>query len=143
MRIWFEVKAKYLKMLETGAEKIVYETYLIEAVSFTDAEAKATKELEKFMIGEFEISAVGKKRFSDCFFTFKGDIYYKVRLYFITLDERSGKKKKLATNMLVQASNLEEAVSIVMEEMEKSIIDYSIESVTETAIIDVFMDKEE
>ena len=67
-----------------------------------------------------------------------GDRYYKMRLYFITLDEKSGTEKKSATNMLVQASTLKEAVLIVETEMEKSMIDYTIASATETAIMDVY-----
>ena len=40
--------------------------------------------------------------------------------------------------MLVQASALKEAVEIVEAEMKKTMIDYDIASVVETAIMDVF-----
>lgn len=142
MNNWFEVKVRYLKMQESGVEKTVTEAYLVDAWSFTEAEARATEELTPYMSGEFELSAVGKKRFSETFFNETGDRYYRAKLQFITLDEKSGTEKKTSMNMLVQASTLKEAVLIVEEEMEKSMVDYSIHSVTETAIMDVFQYKD-
>lgn len=135
---WFECKVRYEKMLESGIQKMVTEPYLVDALSFTEAEARITQEITPYMSGEFSISDIKRVKYSESFFNETGDRYYKMRLYFITLDEKSGTEKKSATNMLVQASTLKEAVLIVEKEMEKSMIDYTIASATETAIMDVY-----
>ena len=135
---WFECKIKYDKMLETGMQKTVTEPYLVDALSFTEAEARIIEEIKPFISGEFSVSDIKRVKYSDSFFNEKGDRYYKARLHFITLDEKSGAEKKTAVNMLVQASELKEAVEIVETEMKKTMIDYAFASVTETAIMDVF-----
>ena len=136
---WFECKVKYEKMLETGVQKSVTEPYLVDALSFTEAEARIIEEIKPFITGEFTVSDIKRVKYSDTFFNDRGDRYYKVRLFFITLDEKSGAEKKSSVNMLVQASNLKESVEIIETEMKKTMIDYSIASVTETAIMDVFL----
>lgn len=135
---WFECKIKYDKMLETGIQKSVTEPYLVDALSFTEAEARIIEEMKPFISGEFSVSDIKRVKYAESFFNETGDRYYKARLYFITLDEKSGAEKKSAVNMLVQASALKEAVEIVEAEMKKTMIDYDIASVMETAIMDVF-----
>ena len=138
MHNWFECKVKYDKMLDSGVQKTVTEPYLVDALSFTEAEARIIEEMKPFISGEFSISDIKRVKFSESFFNETGDRYYKAKLYFITLDEKSGSEKKTAINMLVQASELKEAVEIVETEMKKTMIDYSFAAVTETAIMDVF-----
>lgn len=135
---WFECKVRYDKTLDTGMIKTVTEPYLVDALSFTEAEARIIKEMTPFLSGEFTVSDIKRVKFSDTFFNESGDRYYKAKLYFITLDEKSGSEKKTAINMLVQASELKEAVETVETEMAKTMIDYTIAAVTETAIMDVF-----
>ena len=135
---WFECKIKYDKMLETGMQKSVTEPYLVDALSFTEAEARIIEEMRPFISGEFSVSDIKRVKYADSFFNETGDRYYRAKLYFITLDEKSGAEKKTAVNMLVQASALKEAVEIVEVEMKKTMIDYDIASVTETAIMDVY-----
>ncbi|MDR0422905.1 MAG: DUF4494 domain-containing protein [Proteiniphilum sp.] len=135
---WFECKIRYEKMLETGMRKAVTEPYLVDALSFTEAEARIIEEIKPFLSGEFSISDIKRVKYTESFFNETGDRYYKVRLYFITLDEKNGSEKKTAVNMLVQSSSLKEAVEIVETEMKKTMIDYAIAAVTETAIMDVF-----
>jgi chlorite dismutase len=125
-------------MLESGVQKTVTEPYLVDALSFTEAEARIIEEMKPFISGEFSISDIKRVKFTESFFNETGDRYYKAKLYFITLDEKSGSEKKTAINMLVQASELKEAVEIVEAEMKKTMIDYSFAAVTETAIMDVF-----
>jgi chlorite dismutase len=138
MHDWFECKVKYDKMLDSGVQKTVTEPYLVDALSFTEAEARIIEEMKPFISGEFSIADIKRVKFTDSFFNETGDRYYKAKLYFITLDEKSGSEKKTAINMLVQASELKEAVEIVESEMKKTMIDYSFAAVTETAIMDVF-----
>jgi chlorite dismutase len=135
---WFECKVRYDKMLDTGVQKTVTEPYLVDALSFTEAEAKIIKEMEPFMSGEFTVSDIKRVKYTDTFFNNRGDRYYKAKLYYITLDEKNGAEKKTAVNVLVQASELKEAVEIIETEMNKTMIDYVIASVVETALMDVF-----
>lgn len=135
---WFECKIKYDKMLETGMQKTVTEPYLVDALSFTEAEARIIEEIKPFITGEFSVSDIKRVKYAESFFNERGDRYFKARLNFITLDEKSGAEKKTAVNMLVQATTLKEAVEIVETEMKKTMIDYAFASVSETAIMDVF-----
>ena len=130
---WFECKLRYDKMLETGIQKTVTEPYLVDALSFTEAEARIIEEIKPYISGEFTVSDIKRVKYTDSFFNETGDRYFRAKLYFITLDEKSGSEKKTAVNMLVQATLLKEAVEIIEAE-----IDYAIASVTETAIMDVF-----
>lgn len=135
---WFECKVRYDKTLDTGMIKTVTEPYMVDALSFTEAEARIIEEISPFISGEFSVSDIKRVKYSDTFFNETGDRYYKAKLYFITLDEKSGSEKKTAVNMLIQASELKEAVVIIEKEMAKTMIDYTIASVTETAIMDIF-----
>lgn len=135
---WFECKVRYEKMLETGMQKMVTEPYLVDAWSFTEAEARIIEEITPFMSGEFTISDIKRVKYSESFFNNHGDRFYKIRIIYITIDEKNGVEKRSATNMLVQASTLKEAVLIIESEMDKSMMDYTIANVTETAIMDVY-----
>ena len=135
---WFECKVRYEKLLENGMQKMVTEPYLVDALSFTEAEARIIQEITPYMSGEFTISNIKRVKYAESFFNDEGDRYYKMRLYFISLDEKSGAEKKTAVNMLVQASTLKEAIEIIESEMEKSMVDYTIASAAETAIMDFY-----
>ena len=135
---WFECKLRYDKMLDTGIQKTVTEQYLVDALSFTEAEARIIEEIKPYISGEFTISDIKRVKYSDTFFNETGDRYFRAKLYFLTLDEKSGSEKKTAVNMLVQATLLKEAVEIIETEMKKTMIDYTIAAVTETALMDVF-----
>lgn len=135
---WFECKVRYDKTWDTGMIKTVTEPYLVDAMSFTEAEERIIEEMKPYISGNFTVSDIKRVRFTDTFFNETGDRYYKAKLYFITLDEKSGAEKKTAVHMLVQASVLKEAAEIVETEMKKTMVDYTLASINETAIIDVF-----
>ena len=135
---WFLCKVSYEKILENGMQKKVTEPYLVDALSFTEAEARIIEEMSPFITGEFTVSAVGRAKLSEVFFNEDGDRYYKAKIYFITLDEKSGIEKKTAAKMLVQASNLKEAITVLEEGMKGTLADYTIASIAETQIMDVY-----
>ena len=138
MQNWFECKVSYEKMLENGIQKKVTEPYLVDALSFTEAEARIIEEIKPFITGEFTVSAVGRKKISEIFFNENGDRFYLIKVYFITLDEKSGAEKKTAVRMISQASNLKEAIAVLEEGMKGTMADYTIASVTETSIMDIY-----
>lgn len=135
---WFLCKVSYEKILENGMQKKVTESYLVDALSFTEAEARIIEEMSPFITGEFTVSAVGRAKLSEVSFNEDGDRYYKAKIYFITLDEKSGIEKKTAAQMLVQASNLKEAITVLEEGMKGTLADYTIASIAETQIMDVY-----
>ena len=135
---WVEVKVKYDKTLDTGAVKAVPETYLVDALSFTEAEARITEEMMPYVTGEFMVTAVKKAKFDDVLYHEGGDRWYKVKINMITIDEKTAAEKKTPSLTLVQASTLEEALQVFLESMKGVAFDYEIASVTETPLMDVF-----
>ncbi len=138
MALWFECKVRYDKMMENGAVKKVNEPYLVDALTFTEAEARIIEEMTPFISGEFSISAVKKTKISEIFFDDSADKYYMVKVNFITLDEKSGVEKKSASFILTQASDLEGALSRFKEGMKGTMADYDIASIAETPLMDVY-----
>ena len=124
---WFTCKVSYEKMLENGMQKKVTEPYLVDALSFTEAEARIIEEIRPFITGVFTVADIKRAHFSESFFNESGDRFYKVRIYFITMDEKSGAEKRTLAKMLTQASSVKEALA-----------DYTIMEISETPIMDVF-----
>ena len=138
MHSWFECKVSFEKVLENGMQKKVTEPYLVDALSFTEAEARIIEEIRPFISGEFTVTDIKRARLSELFFNENGDRFYKIKVYFITLDEKSGAEKKTAAQMLAQACTLKEAMAVLEEGMKGTMADYTIASVTETMLMDVF-----
>ncbi len=138
MANWFECKVRYDKMLETGIQKMVTEPYLVDALSFTEAEARIIEEITPFISGDFTVSAVKRTNFSEIFWDETGDKWYKVKTNFITIDEKSGVEKKTASYILVQASEFKVALDNFMEGMKGTLADFEIASITETPLMDVY-----
>ena len=140
MHTWFECKIRYEKTMENGMNKKVTEPYLVDALSFTEAEARIIEEMTPFISGEFTVSDIKRANYSELFFSEEeaSDRWFKCKLTFITIDEKSGAEKKTSTNVLVQASDLRDAVKKLDEGMKGSMADYIISSMAETAIMDVY-----
>lgn len=138
---WFECKVKYEKTMENGLVKKVNEPYLVDALNFTEAESRIIEEITPFMTGVFEVSDIKRARYAEMFEApgdDSADKYFRAKLIFITLDEKSGKEKKTSQNVLIQAGDLRDAVKRLDEGMKGSMMYYTIASVTETAIMDVY-----
>lgn len=125
-------------MAENGTVKKVNEPYLVDALTFTEAEARIMDEMKAFISGEYYISSEKKTKISEIFFNETGDRYYLVKVNFITLDEKTGVEKKTTNQILVQASDFDEAVANFKDGMKGTMADYEIASVSETLIMDVF-----
>jgi len=138
MNNWFECKVTYEKLIDGALPKRVTEPYLVDALSFTEAEARIIEEIRPYISGDFMVAEIKRARLSELFFNPAGDRYYRVKVFNVQLDEKSGTEKKTAVQMLAQASSVREAVDIVDEGMKGTLADYVIASVTETLLIDVF-----
>lgn len=138
MANWFECKVRYDKMQENGAVKKVNEPYLVDALSFTEAESRITEEQAHYISGEFSVSAVKRTKISEIFFNENGDRWYMVKVAFITIDEKTGVEKKTSNLILVQASSFKDAYDNFLEGMKGTMADYEIQSITETPLMDVY-----
>ena len=140
MHNWFECKIRYEKTMENGMTKKVNEPYLVDALNFTEAEARIIEEIRPFITGEFIVSDIKRANYSELFGSDEeaADRWFKCKLMFITLDERSGAEKKTSVQILVQAADLRDAVKKLDEGMKGTMADYQIASIAETAIMDVF-----
>lgn len=136
---FFECRVRYDKTLDTGVTKSVTEPYLVDAFSFTEAEARIIEEISPYITGEFSIVAIKREKISESFFNETGDRYFKAKLNYLTLDEKSGTEKKTPATFLVQASDITEAKEIVETEMKGTMIDYAFVGILETKIMDVFL----
>ena len=140
MHNWFECKVRYEKLMENGVTAKVNEPYLVDALSFTEAEARIIEEMQPYISGEFTVSDIKRAKYSELFTSTldSDDKWYKCKLLFITLDDKNGKEKKSSTLILVQASDLRKAVANLDENMKGTLSDYEIASVIETAIVDIY-----
>lgn len=140
LHTWFECKIRYEMTMENGMNKKVTEPYLVDALSFSEAEARIIEEMTPFISGEFTVTDIKRANYSELFPCEEesADRWFKCKLFFITLDEKSGAEKKTPTNVLVQAADLRDAVKKLDECMKGTMADYQIASIAETAIMDVY-----
>lgn len=137
MAQWIETKLRYDKVMENGAVKKVTEPYLVDALSFTEAEARIIEEMKPRISGDYEVKAVKKSKIAEVMASDSGGYWYKVRAMFISLDERTGADKLTPHDFMVEADDIEEAIATFKSEI-NLMVDYKITGVTETAIMDVF-----
>ena len=142
---WFETKVRYEKTMDDGMQKKVTEQYTVDALSFTEAENSIIEEMSVYISGEFEVTDIKMATYKEVFFSDneKDDRWFKAKLQFITIDEKTEKEKRTNNYFLVQAATLPQAVRYVEEVMGKTMIDYVIASIAETQIMDVYEHKVE
>lgn len=140
MATWFECRIRYEKVMDNGMQKKVTEPYLVDALSVTEAEARIIEEMAPFISGEFSVRGVKLADYSELFPSEEesADRWFKCKLVYITLDEKSGAEKKTTSQVLVQAADLRDAVKKLDEGMKGTMADYQIASVSETPIMDVY-----
>lgn len=137
---WFEVAFRYDKVQEDGAKKPVTEQYVVDALSFSEGEKKITEEMSLYVSGVCSVRSMKRANFHEVFFSdnSKDDKWYKVKLQFITLDEKTEKEKRSNVVYLIQAGSFDKAKQSISEIMGGTMIDYVVVTVTETKIMDVF-----
>jgi len=138
MASWFECKIRYDKAQENGAIKKVTEPYLVDALSFTEAEARIIEEQTPFISGEVNVTAVKRTKIAEIFWDDSADKWYLVKVAFITIDEKTAVEKKSTSLILVAASDFKGAYDNFMEGMKGTMADFEIVSITETPLMDVY-----
>ena len=139
--LWFECKIRYEKVMEDGLQKKVTEQYVVDALSFSKAEERIIEEMSHYISGEYEVTDVKKAVYKEIFFDDGdncSDRWYKAKLQFITIDEKTEKEKRSAVTYLVQAGSFDKAVKNINDVMGGTMIDYEKSNITETKIFDVF-----
>lgn len=134
----FEAKIRYDKMQENGAVKKVIEAYLVDAMTFTEAEARIIEEMEPYINGEFSVVAIKRTKISEIFWNDKAEGWWTVKVNFVTLDEKTGVEKKSASLILVQADDSDSARDVFREGMKGTMADYEIAGINETKYLEVF-----
>lgn len=135
---WYECKVKYRKLQDTGEQKVVTETYLLDAISYTEAEARINEEMASYTSEEFKITNIKVANFAEIHPVENSDRWYKSKVSLIAFDEESGKERKSNIYLLVQGNDLKEAFDNTNEAMKGTMGDYTIPAISESPIMDVF-----
>lgn len=137
---WFECKIRYEKTMDDGLQKKVTESYVVDALSFSEAEERIIEEMSAYISGDFTVQDIKKAAYGEIFFSddASADRWYKAKLQFITIDEKTEKEKRSSVNYLFQAGTMNGAMKNIEEGMGGTMIEYSVTSVQETQLMDVF-----
>ncbi|HPJ78100.1 MAG TPA: DUF4494 domain-containing protein [Prolixibacteraceae bacterium] len=138
MQTWFECKVKYQKVDDNGKERMVTENFLLDAVSFTDAEARIIAMMQTMVRGEFTVTDIRKSKVAEVFPYEAGEWWYRCTINLVAIDEEAGKEKKLRTIYLVQADEVREALDRLEESLSFLIVPYVVSSLAVSTIADVF-----
>ena len=137
---WFECKIRYEKIMEDGLPKKINDVYVVDALSFSEAEERIIEEMSSYISGAIEIVDVKIAPYREIFFADDNlaDQWFKAKLSFITIDERSNKEKRISVMYLVNAGNISSAINNIDKVMSGTMIDYVTTSISATKIFDVF-----
>ena len=141
MNYWFECKVSYERQADSMGMKKVSESYLVDALSFTEAEKRIIKEIRPFVsVGELEVVNIRRARIAELFLNDEAedDRYFRAKVNFITVDEKSGSEKKTSATMIVKSDSLPNAVTELKDQLDSQMASYEIAAVTDTQILDVF-----
>lgn len=138
MALWFECKVRFDKMMENGSVKRVTEAYLVDALSFTEAEARIIQEQTPFISGDMTIPAIKKTNIAEIFPDDTADKWWLVKFNTITIDEKTAKERRSPTYVMVQADTQQGATDTFNKGMKGTMADFEIEKVAETKIMEVY-----
>ena len=138
MQTWFECKVKYVKIDDDGRERKVSEVYLVDAVSFTDAETRIIQQMETMVRGEFTVDNIKKSNIVEIYPHENGEWWYKARIGIVTIDEKAGKEKKINNYFLVAADDLKQALQRLEDGLSYILVPYQTTSLAISTIVDVF-----
>lgn len=132
----YQVKVRYEKMQENGCVKPATDVYVVDALSFTEAEARATEYVQPYISGEFTVTDIKRVNYAEIWEAEQGEYWFEAQLEFITLDEKTGSEKRKKSRMLVQADNLQEAMQSVATNMRGTMADYEAVCIKQTPVLE-------
>lgn len=138
---WYECKVKYRKFDEaSGIQKVKTEPFLVDAISYTEAESRITEEMSTYISDSDEIKITNIKvaNYAEIHPFENSDRWFKSRVSLIAFDEESGKERKTNQYLLIQANDVKEAFENTVTTMKDTMGEYSIPAISESPIMDVF-----
>lgn len=138
MQIWFKCVVNYVKVDDDGRERKVSEAYLIDAVTYTDAEARIIKQLQTMVRGEFSVKQITKTNIIEIFPNSENGTYYLGKISIVTFDEKGGKEKKINNSFLIEAQDFKHALKAFEDGLSYILVPYEITSLAVSNIYDVF-----
>jgi len=138
MQTWFECKVKYVKIDDDGRERKVNEVYLVDAVTFTDAETRIIQQMQTMVRGEFIVDNIKKSNIVEIYPHENGEWWFKAKIGIITIDENAGKEKKINNYFLVAADDIKQALQRLEEGLSYILVPYQTTSLAVSTIVDVF-----
>lgn len=138
MNYWFLCKVSYNKELEDGTVKKLKDTYLTDAMTLTDAEARMYEEVGNTIQGEFDVSAANRINFIDVFTYPDTQYYFRCKVRYVTIDEKKGKEKETKNLILIGANDLKDAYDRLTNELKTMLVPYEIIEIVKTPILEVF-----
>ncbi|WP_339834402.1 DUF4494 domain-containing protein [uncultured Flavobacterium sp.] len=135
---WYECKVKYRKIDENGVQKIATEPYLVDAMSYTEAERRINEEMSAYVSEEFKITNIKVANYAEIHPFEKADRWFRSKVSLIAYDEESGKERKSNMYLLIQANDVKEAYDNTIHAMKNTMGDYTVPAISESAIMDVF-----
>ena len=138
MQTWFECKVKYVKIDDDGRERKVSEVYLVDAVTFTDAETRIIQQMQTMVRGEFIVDNIKKSNIVEIFPHENGEWWFKAKIGIVTIDENAGKEKKINNYFLVAADDIKQALQRLEEGLSYVLVPYQTTSLAVSTIVDVF-----
>ena len=138
MQTWFECKVKYVKIDDDGRERKVNEVYLVDAVTFTDAETRIIQQMQTMVRGEFMVDNIKKSNIVEIFPHENGEWWFKAKIGIVTIDENAGKEKKINNYFLVAADDIKQALQRLEEGLSYVLVPYQTTSLAVSTIVDVF-----
>ena len=133
---WFEVKVSGERTDESGATRRVKELYCVNALSFTEAEARTMERLidcggevveEKIASYKEVLSWPDEER----------DKWYKCKVVLITINEHTEKPKRASVYYLVNADSTAGAESVIKDYYNSSVQNFELASIMETSILEI------
>lgn len=137
MALYFETAVRHDKMLENGSVKKTTEKFLVDALSFAEAELRTTEERTPYISGDFDVRAAKKTKITEIF-NLGAERYYLAKVAFITINEKTAQEKRTISQILVGASDFDDAYVRFCAEMKGTLADTELVSLAETAIMDVY-----
>lgn len=136
--MYFECAVRYDKMMENGSVKKVTDKFLVDALTFTEAESRIIEERTPFISGEFTIPSIKKTKIAEIFNS-EAEKFFLAKVSFVILDEKTGAEKKSTTQMLVGGGDLDNARANLEEAMKGTMADWELASLSESPVVDIFL----
>ncbi len=138
MQTWYECKVKYLKIDQGGFERKVNDNYLIDAVSYTDAETRIYDIMKELTRGDFQVMNIKRSNISEVISPDNGEWWYKAKISFVSIDEEKGKEKKISNYVIIMADDINDALKQLEKGLEYMLVPYVCTAIQLSTIADVF-----